>query len=217
MPFPARIDLPHCMLRAWCEEDAPALARALTANDAHLRAWTPWVVDGRIPGQSLEARLARHAEDFAAGREWVYGIFAPDGAAIFGGCGLYPRVGPAAIEIGYWLAADRTGRGLATEAARALTRHAFSDAAIERVEIHCDRRNAASNRIPLRLGYRGESAADIGVHDCPVAAAKLTVWRLDRAAYEARALAGEPDSNALRRSAQPQQESREPEARSGEP
>lgn len=182
-PFPARIDLMHCTLRAWRVDDAPALAMTLAANDAHLRAWTPWVVDGRVPGQSLEERLAQHADDFAAGRAWVYGIYAGDGTEVLGGCGLYARVGPAALEIGYWLSAESTGQGLATESASALTALAFSNPAIERVEIHCDPRNAASVRIPQRLGYRLETAAAGELGEPGAWPGVVDIWMLTRGTY----------------------------------
>ena len=183
MPFPARIDLAHCTLRAWRESDAPALATTLAANDAHLRAWTPWVVDGRVPGQSLEVRLARHADDFVAGREWVYGIFSRDETEVLGGCGLYARVGPTALEIGYWLSAGSTGRGLATQSASALTALAFSNPDIDRIEIHCDPRNAASVRIPQRLGYRIETAAEGEFGEPGVWPGVVDIWTLTREAY----------------------------------
>src|SRR5438552_15751337 len=114
---PPCLDLADFTLRAWSTADAAALRAALEASDAHLRAFTPWVVDGRIPGLSLEDRLARHAAEFAAGVEWVYGLFSSDRREVLGGCGLYPRVGPQAVEVGYWLAVGHTGRGLATRAA----------------------------------------------------------------------------------------------------
>lgn len=63
----------------------------------------------------------------------VYGLFGPDGSEVLGGCGLYPRVGPRAVELGFWLAAAHTGRGLATQAAAALTRLAFDDRSIDHV------------------------------------------------------------------------------------
>jgi RimJ/RimL family protein N-acetyltransferase len=169
---PNRFDTPRFTLRAWSVADAPAFRAALTASEAHLRAWTPWVVDGRVPGLSLEERLARHAEDFSLGKEWVYGMFSPDGSEVLGGCGLYPRVGPGAIEIGYWLSAMHTGRGLATEAAAALTRLAFTDPAVEHVEIRCDRGNEASIRVPRRLGYRADVEGE-----------ELMIWRLGRAEF----------------------------------
>jgi len=171
---PPKLELPDFTLRALSPADAEPLRAALTASDAHLRVWTPWVVDGRVPGQSLEDRLTQHAAKFAAGEEWVYGLFSPDGTEVLGGCGLYPRVGPNAVEVGYWLAVGHTGRGLATRAAWLLTELAFASPTIDRVEIHCDRGNTASSRIPERLGFRtGEPSA---AHTTDV----LLVWQLSR-------------------------------------
>ena len=184
--FPARIDLAHCTLRAWRADDAPALARTLAANDAHLRAWTPWVVDGRVPGQPLVARLAQHADDFAANRAWVYGIFTRDDAEVLGGCGLYARVGPTALEIGYWLSTESTGQGLATDSASALTGLAFSNPEIERVEIHCDPRNAASVRIPQRLGYQIETTANGELGEPGAWPGVVDIWTMTRESYRSR-------------------------------
>lgn len=172
---PPLLELPGFTLRAWSGADAAPLRAALEASDAHLRAWTPWVVDGRVPGVPLEERLAQHAAAFANGTEWVYGLFGQDGVDVLGGCGLYPRVGPDAVELGYWLTAAHTGRGLATRAAAALTQVAFAAPAVDRVEIHCDPRNVASARIPFRLGYRIREAAS--------APAGLMVWQLSRAEF----------------------------------
>jgi RimJ/RimL family protein N-acetyltransferase len=171
---PQELRLPGFVLRAWTPAHAASLRAALVASDTHLRAWTPWVVDGKVPGQSLEERLALHATAFASGTEWVYGLFS-DGGEVLGGCGLYPRVGPGAVELGYWLAAGHTGRGLATRASAALTEVAFASPAIDHVEIRCDRRNVASARVPERLGYR--------IVDPPPAGTPpdLVVWRLSHA------------------------------------
>lgn len=171
---PPTIELSDFTMRVWSIADAPALRRALDASDAHLRAWTPWVVDGRVPGMSLEERLAEHAARFAAGTEWVYGLFARDGHEVLGGCGLYPRIGPRAVELGYWLAASHTGRGFATRSAAALTRVAFLDSSIDRVEIRCNPGNVASARVPQRLGYR---VADSGA---AATSANLVTWQLAR-------------------------------------
>lgn len=169
---PSAVALPAATLRAWRVADAPLLRAALEASESHLRAWTPWVVDGRVPGLSLEERLARHAAAFASGEEWVYGLFDRDESEVLGGSGLYPRVGAGAVEIGYWLAASHTGRGLATAAAGALTRLAFDVLGVERVEIRCDPRNAASARVPRRLGYVTDDSA--------LSAEGLMIWRMSR-------------------------------------
>jgi RimJ/RimL family protein N-acetyltransferase len=152
---PERIETPRLVLRAWRREDAAALKRALEASVDHLRVWTPWVADDASATEEETAgRLGRFRESFFAGGDRLYGIFPPDEREVFGGVGLYARVGPNALELGYWLRADATGRGYATEAARALTRAAFAHFAAERVEIHCDPDNAASAAVARRLGYR---------------------------------------------------------------
>ena len=180
---PSQLDLDGFTLRAWSVADAELLRAVLAASDAHLRAWTPWVVDGRVAGQSLEDRLIQHAADFAAGVDWVYGLFSADGSEVLGGCGLYPRVGPRAVELGYWLAAAHTGRGLATRAAAALTRLAFDAPDIDHVEIRCDPRNVASARVPERLGYRVDDTTSNTTHG-------LMIWRLTRTEFERRARDG---------------------------
>jgi RimJ/RimL family protein N-acetyltransferase len=178
---PPALSLPNCRLARWTVEHAPALRAALAASDAHLRPWTPWVVDGKVPGLTLDERLARHEADFVGGREWVYGMFGTDGDEVLGGCGLYPRVGPGSVELGYWLAAGHTGRGLATQAAGALTALAFAHLAVDQVEIRCEHRNAPSARVPARLGYAlADSATAWGAPD-------LMVWRMTRERFTERA------------------------------
>jgi RimJ/RimL family protein N-acetyltransferase len=171
---PRSVETPRFRLRSWTVADAPLLQAALDASEAHLRAWTPWVVDGRVPGLSLEGRLASHAEAFTSGKEWVYGIFSPEEAEVLGGCGLYPRVGPGALEIGYWIHVAHTGRGLATESAAVLTRTAFADPGIERVEIRCEAGNVGSIAVPRKLGYR--HAATLQEEH-----GELLVWEIGRA------------------------------------
>jgi RimJ/RimL family protein N-acetyltransferase len=175
-PPPLRIDTPSFTLRAWSAGDAKNLRATLDVSDAHLRTFTPWVVDGKVPGLSLQERLERHAQAFDSGAEWVYGMFGSNGDEILGGCGLYPRVGPASIEIGYWLAVHHTGRGLATAAAAELTRVAFAADDIDAVEIHCAPTNVASGRVPQRLGFRIHRSEGNGTGE-------VIVWRLTRSEF----------------------------------
>lgn len=73
---------------------------------------------------------------------------------VVGGCGLHRRLGPGGLEIGYWVHADHARRGYATEMAGAVTRAAFADPDVDRVEIHHDRANDASAGVPRKLGFR---------------------------------------------------------------
>ncbi|MGH9304680.1 MAG: GNAT family N-acetyltransferase, partial [Acidimicrobiales bacterium] len=75
------------------------------------------------------------------------------GGEVVGGTGLHRRRGPHRLEIGYWVDADHIGKGLATEAAAVLTTAALGCPGVTSVEIHHDKANIRSRRIPEHLGY----------------------------------------------------------------
>jgi RimJ/RimL family protein N-acetyltransferase len=143
------------LLRSWSPDDANALAGVLAASRTELTRWTPWVLEESDSVVTLAKKLERFAHHFETGVEWRYAMFRlADPAVPIGGCGLYPRVGPGALEIGYWLATSATGQGFATEAAAALGDEGLHLDGVERIEIRCDPDNDASMRVPRRLGYR---------------------------------------------------------------
>ena len=69
---------------------------------------------------------------------------------VIGMIGLRPRGSKA--DIGYVLARPHWGRGLMTEAGRAIVDLAFADPAVYRVWAVCDADNAASARVMEKLG-----------------------------------------------------------------
>lgn len=159
---PDRIPTARLLLRRWRVDDAAALKAALDDSVGHLHPWIPAAVADSGPVEVLAERLAGHAADFDAARVWMYGIFPPGESTLLGGIGLYPRTVDARVpfdaadrvEIGYWLRADATGRGYATEATAAILAVAVALPGIACVEIRCDPRNAPSVAIPRRLGFR---------------------------------------------------------------
>lgn len=166
------------MLRRYDLGDAPALHAAITASIEHLRPWMPWIADEPLSPKDRE-RLITDVFDagWRDGTDYVYGIFSAE--ALVGGCGLHRRIGTGGLEIGYWVAADHTGRGHATAAARALADAAFDLSEIDHVEIHHDKANVASAAIPAKLGFTmmGE------VTDAISAPGEIGIsceWRLDR-------------------------------------
>lgn len=60
------------------------------------------------------------------------------------------------MELGYMLSPAHWGKGLASEAVRAVLRFGFERIGLHRVEAELDPRNAASARLLERLGFRYE-------------------------------------------------------------
>jgi RimJ/RimL family protein N-acetyltransferase len=83
------------------------------------------------------------------------------------------------IELGYWLGAEHRGRGLATEAARAVLDAAFEMTAATAATARCRVTNPASRGVLERCGFQWESA---GFVRSPGAAGSVAVdvFRLDR-------------------------------------
>jgi RimJ/RimL family protein N-acetyltransferase len=150
------------LIRRWRPEDADALEPVLAANVDHLAPWIPWRVAEPLPARQLAERLEEYAAAFDADREWRYGIFDSATRRLLGDVALFPRNATGRVpfdladhvEMGYWLRADESGRGYATEAARAALGVALALPRMRRVMIRCDERNLVSAAIPHRLGFR---------------------------------------------------------------
>ena len=167
-------------LRHLREEDAEAFNAAVHESLDELRPWMPWAAaEPRPVAQRLEL-IRTWAAEHAGGGDESYGIFL-DGT-VAGACGLHRRIGEGGLEIGYWVRTADTGRGIATEAARQLCARAFDDPAVDHVEIHHDRANAASARIPAKLGFErvGENPE---APEAPGEEGVEVVWRLTRDAW----------------------------------
>ncbi|WP_395296728.1 GNAT family N-acetyltransferase [Kitasatospora hibisci] len=158
---------------------AAALNAAVRANLEHLRPWLEWAAAAPSPAQTEElARAGSAAWD--AGTDFIYlvGLDARPGSVI-GSFGLHGRIGPGALEIGYWVSAEHVGRGIATTAAEALTAAALALPGIERVEIHCDQANGASAAVPRKLGFRLDRTADAAVR-APGETGRQQIWVKER-------------------------------------
>ena len=174
------------LLRCKRLSDAPLLKRAIDMSLDHLRPWMPWAMHEPSELSAIEARIAGFQRNFLRGADWSYGIFNAAETELLGGAALHPSVGPDALELGYWLRADCTGKGIATEAAAALTETAFSVFAVSRVEIHCDPKNLRSARIPERLGYRLVETLIANTLNPAGEPRDTMVWAIEREPFEAR-------------------------------
>lgn len=155
-------------LRRWRDADVDPLA-AINADPEVMR----WIGDG-----SVRDRATTGAEISASEEMWRtrgYGRFAVelrDTGELAGLVGMavpddVPDVMPA-VEIGWRFARAHWGRGLATEAAGAALRFAFTDTGLDRlVGVHLVG-NDASARVMLKLGMRFHVATTEVVYGRPV-------------------------------------------------
>ncbi|HEX2441876.1 MAG TPA: GNAT family protein [Methylomirabilota bacterium] len=150
--------LAHCTLRPWRRGDEASLVRhannrnvsrnlrdrfpyPYTAADAD--AWISSMV-GQAPPTSLAIEVQ---------------------GEVVGGIGLQlgTDVQRRSAEIGYWLAEPFWGRGIATEALRAMTAYAFEQFDLVRLEAGVFSWNPASGRVLEKCGYVLEGRARAAV------------------------------------------------------
>jgi RimJ/RimL family protein N-acetyltransferase len=192
VPAPYRLVTERLELRCWHPAEAPQLKAALDGSLEHLRAWMPWAHEEPSTPAELAERLRGFRAAFDRDEEYFYAMWGRAGRGeVAGGAGLHRRVGDKALEIGYWVRADRTRRGLAAEAVSALTRAAFDVCGVERAEIHVDPRNAPSLGVPRKLGYVEEATLRGRLPPCPPDAPRgdMTIFSLLEEEFRASPLA----------------------------
>ena len=151
---PQRIDIGDgIVVRTYTADDIPQLVDVVNRNLDHLRPFMPWAQEPA----TVEKQTAWWRSTSEPGEDGElsvpYGIYDADGA-LLGGTGFHARSTPDVVEIGYWLAADATGRGLVTRITSALVEAARRMDGVRRVEIKCDVANERSAAVPRRLGFR---------------------------------------------------------------
>jgi len=129
----------------------------------------------------IETRLMKFASDFVTGPDWGYAIFERDAEPMIGAIGVHARIGPRALEIGYWIDGRLTRQGFATEAADAVTRMVLTLPDVDRVEIRCDPSNVASAGVPRRLCFRCVTILEKNATTSTGEPRDTMVWEMTRA------------------------------------
>jgi RimJ/RimL family protein N-acetyltransferase len=153
---PYRIETDRLVIRCYDPHDAQLLKEAVDASVEHLRPWMPWI---RFEPQTLEEKvdlLRGFRGGFDLGTNFAYGIFNREETTQLGGTGLHKRGGEGSLEIGYWVAVDAIGQGIATEATAVLTRVGLELCGLERIDVQVEPHNERSLAIPRKLGFTQE-------------------------------------------------------------
>jgi RimJ/RimL family protein N-acetyltransferase len=145
----------------------------------------PWIALEPTTLKDREKLLAQWDRDWAKGIQYSFGMFRGD--RVVGGAGLMRRVANDGLEIGYWVHSEFTGRGFATRAAETLTTLGLGLPGVTHIEIHHDKVNLISGRIPSKLGFEMVSEQPVKI-DAPGLTGMNCVWRMDREIWAARAV-----------------------------
>ena len=143
------------VLRAWRQEDAPAIFAA--CQDPEIARWVP------IPWPYHEPDAQSLIDASAAG--WKDGSaahFAIVEMAADGVVGSISRYGPSAdrgahrATFGYWVAAAARGHGVATRALRLIVDWTLATTDVVRLDLEIFAGNEASQRVAARCGFTAE-------------------------------------------------------------
>lgn len=132
-------------------EHAAALFALVDQNRERLGEWLPWVDSTLDVTATAEfARQTRTAHRAGTAfrcvvmlQSEVVGVVSLESINTFHGHG----------QVGYWLAAGAVGRGLMTEAVRAIVTYGFEERGLNLIEIRAGTGNRRSRAVPERLGF----------------------------------------------------------------
>jgi RimJ/RimL family protein N-acetyltransferase len=147
-------------------------AVAAQANDRRIAENTARIPHPYRPGD---------AEDFITaanrGNDTTFVVTLRNGTLI-GACGL-SQLDRHPPELGYWLGVKHWGKGYATEAARALIDHAFSESDCEAIQSAARVTNPASRRVLEKCGFQWTGAGLLRIRAI-ASSAPIDRFRLDR-------------------------------------
>lgn len=148
------IETKRLRLRRWRIDDAPALFRY--ASDCRVSRLALW------PAHSSVEMSRDVIRDVFIPNPHNFAIVLKATDEPVGCIGLVPRggenceVGADEMEVGYWIGYPYWGKGLTTEALRALLDYCRDELHLKSLVITTDIRNAASQRVAEKCGFRFE-------------------------------------------------------------
>lgn len=129
------------------------IAAAVSVSLPELEQFMDWAASHPNRAEDFTGFVDESVAAWEAGTTYNYMVIDRVSDEVIGGCGLMRRVGPGALELGYWIRSDRTGEGLATETARVLTAAVRALDDVHAAIIVHDAANKASGRVAAKLGY----------------------------------------------------------------
>jgi [ribosomal protein S5]-alanine N-acetyltransferase len=156
--MPIELRSARLVLRPIEPADREALHRLWTDPAVRRFLWDDRVIDFA----TIDEVIARSTASFAGEGFGLFALRAPGGAELLGAAGIHCLAPGLEPELIYSLAPVCWGRGLASEASRAVIADAFGRLGFARVLARTDTPNRASIEVMKRLGmqYLGEREED---------------------------------------------------------
>ena len=141
-------------LRLITPDDSAAVALLLQESREHLAPWEPVRPERFFTEDGQRAEIGASLESLRQGSRVPFVILDDDGA-VAGRLNINNIVRGAfeSGSLGYWVAAGRTGRGLAGRAVAEAVEHAFTELGLHRLEAGTLLHNAASQRVLAKNGF----------------------------------------------------------------
>lgn len=158
-----RLEAARLILRAPRAADGDSWVAVRRASAEFLQPWEPlWPAD-HLTRASWRRRLAWMRAETEADRARFWLLFLRDRREeeVVGGLSMTQirRGASSSAQIGYWMGQAYAGRGLMTEAVRAVRGHAFASLGLRRLEAACLPANLPSQRLLRRVGFQQEGLA----------------------------------------------------------
>jgi [ribosomal protein S5]-alanine N-acetyltransferase len=142
------------LLRRMRLDDAEAMFAY--ASDPEVTRYVLFETHRTVEDSETFLRLA--VEGYERGDFGGWGVVLKDSGAFVGTCGVDVNYAPehTRAELGYVLSRDHWGRGLMTEAVRAVIRFSFRRMELNRIQARCIAENTASARVMEKAGMTYE-------------------------------------------------------------
>ena len=140
-------------LRLVTDDDAEELTELLLRNREHLRPWEPARDDAFFTTEVQRDLVAGALDQHAAGSALPLVITADGALAGRMTVNGVVRGALQSASLGYWVAVEHCGRGVATAAVAAAARLAFGPMGLHRLQADTLLHNTASQRVLARNGF----------------------------------------------------------------
>ena len=181
MPI-AVIETARLQMRPFALGDLDDLHRLFT--DPGVRRY---LLDDQVVGREwVEEEIAGSLGRFEMHDGGLWSVSLKGDGALAGFCGYRPFHDPPELQLLYGLAPTYWGRGLATEAARAMIRYGFEELGFTRIVASADAPNAASLRVMERAGLTFAKRVTVNGLDTVYYARARALYRPDDAFYAVR-------------------------------